>query len=128
MRPTMLWLALIGMGCQSMLASPHDPRITHVVVCWLKNPGNEAVRRELIRESKKLRTIPGVVDISAGIAVPSTRPVVDSSYDVALVVTFRNQQALNRYLADPRHQLLLKNTIRPTVDHYKVYDIDDRGR
>jgi hypothetical protein len=128
MKTTVLCIALLTMGCQTIPPTAYDPRITHVVICWLKNPGDEAQKRDLITESKKLRTIPGVLDISAGAALPSTRPVVDSTYDVALVVTFRNQEDLNHYLADPRHQQLLKNTIRPTVDHYKVYDIADTGR
>jgi hypothetical protein len=98
-----------------------------VVVAWLKAPGDVAARNTLIIESKKLRDLPGVLDIAAGIPLPSTRPVVDSSYDVALVITFRSRADLERYITHPRHQQLLKNTIKPLVDHYKVYDVNDTG-
>ncbi|HEX8523189.1 MAG TPA: Dabb family protein [Tepidisphaeraceae bacterium] len=132
MRVFTLCAILLATGCQSH-QSPQAPprrteaRITHVVICWLKQPGNAQIRQQLITESKKLRDIPGVVDVSAGTAIPSTRPVVDSSYDLALVFTFRNEQDLNHYLTHPRHQQLLKDHIRPQVDHYKVYDIQDTG-
>lgn len=127
MKALALSLLIAVGGCQS-IARTNEPRITHVVVCWLKDRGNQQQRDAIITETRKLKDIPGVVDISVGTTVPSTRPVVDSSYDVALVATFRNKEDLERYGTDPRHQQLLKDYIRPLVDHYKVYDIQDPGK
>ena len=33
-------------------ASCQQARVTHVVICWLKTPGDEAARRQLIADSK----------------------------------------------------------------------------
>ena len=53
--------------------------VTHVIVVWLKKPGDEAARKRVIEESKKLVEIPGVRSVSAGSVIPSPRQVVDSS-------------------------------------------------
>ena len=63
--------------------------------------------------------------VMAGTAIPSNRPVVDSSFDVGLVFTFRNEADLHNYLVHARHQQLLLNTIKPYVAHYIVYDITE---
>lgn len=46
-------------------------RITHVVVVWLKEPGNEAHRRQIIEETRKLQTIPGILSLDLGPCVKS---------------------------------------------------------
>src|SRR5687767_14356790 len=91
-------LLLCIVGCAS------KPTVTHVVFCWLKTPGDETARQTLIDWSYKLKEIPGVVSITAGRPIPSTRPVVDSSYDVACVMQFRDEQALQAYEVHPKHK------------------------
>src|SRR5688572_22888091 len=87
-----MWLLAVGMmlvacGCQSTSGGS----VEHVVLFWLKTPGDEAGRQRIIEESHKLREIPGVVKLAVGHAMPSTRPVVDSSFDVGLVITFKDE-------------------------------------
>src|SRR5438874_2369430 len=77
--------------------------ITHVVVCWLKEPGNDRRRNELIAASESFREIPGVIEVVAGPPLPSTRPAVDSTFDVAVVIRFRDQKALDDYEGHWRH-------------------------
>lgn len=62
--------------------------VEHVVVVWLKDPGNPTARRRIIDASQVLRSISGVMSLKAGTMIPSQRPVVDSSFDIALSVTF----------------------------------------
>src|SRR5687768_13061341 len=69
-------------------AATARPRIAHVVVAWLKRPGDAGDRQKLIDGAPRLREIPGVVDVYAGPPIPSDRPVVDSSYDVGIIVFF----------------------------------------
>lgn len=96
--------------------------VIHVVIVWLKQPGDAAAREAVIRSGDELKTIPGVLGITAGPVLPSDRPVVDSTYDVGVVTVFRDAQAMEDYAAHPTHQKVLKEVVRPIVDHYKVYD------
>jgi hypothetical protein len=107
--------------------TPHDLHpvtgaVTHVVLVWLKTPGDAAIRKSIIDASKALVAIPGVVDVHAGSMLPSTRPVVDSTYDVGLVFTFTDAKAMQDYLANPMHVRLLNEVIKPNADHFKVFD------
>jgi hypothetical protein len=76
----------------------------------------------VIDASNQLRTIPGVLDIRAGAVLPSTRPVVDSTYDVGVVVTFRDAEAMQGYLTHPTHLKVLNEVLKPNADHYRVFD------
>lgn len=96
--------------------------INHVVLIWLKEPGNADHRARIIAGSHQLRTIPGVLEVRVGEVVPSDRAVVDDSFDVALIMTFPNSGALDAYVDHPRHQRLLRELFRPLVDRILVYD------
>ena len=63
-----------------------------------------------------------MLDIQTGPVLPSTRPVVDSSYDVGVVVTFRDAEAIQGYLTHPTHLKVLNEVLKPNADHYRVYD------
>lgn len=104
------------------------PEVTHVVVCHLKEPGNQDHRYELIRESLELAGIPGVKRVAAGKPLAgSTRPVVDSSYDVLIVMTFKNERALAAYQESPRHKRAVEEVLKPLVDRYVIYDAATRS-
>jgi hypothetical protein len=120
-------LAVSTCSCTTSNHSPGSGQVTHVIVVWLKKPGDQAARQRVIDESKKLREIPGVRSVAAGSVIPSARPVVDSSFDVAIVMTLDSKSDLEKYTTHPKHQGLVQNVIRPLVDHYKVYDMEDPG-
>ena len=96
--------------------------INHVVLVWLKEPGNESQRQQLIERSKQFTQIPGVLQVSAGTALPSTRPVVDTSYDVAVVMRFVNEQALREYDAHPIHKKAVQEVLAPLSAKVLIYD------
>lgn len=101
----------------------HAPRqIQHVVVAWLKEPGNAEHRRQLIEASRALASIPGVVRVSAGEPLPKRRPVEDDSYDVAVVFTFADRAALDAYQVHPEHLRAIEQVLRPLVRRIVVYD------
>lgn len=100
----------------------HHKGINHVVLIWLKDPGNAGHRARIIAGSRQLRAIPGVLEVRVGRVVPSDRAVVDDSFDVALVMTFTDTAALAAYVDHPRHQRLLAEVFRPLVDRILVYD------
>jgi hypothetical protein len=96
--------------------------VMHIVVCWLKNPGDTAARKQLIDESKAFASIPGVVSVSTGPVMPSTRPAVDSSFDVAVVMKFKDQASLEAYGKHPQHLAAIERTLKPLVTKHIVYD------
>src|SRR5207248_8021170 len=88
--------------------------IQHVVVCWLKHHGDAGERQRLIDASNDFQgKIPGLVRVSAGSVLPSTRPAVDSSFDVAIVMTFKDETSLKNYGKHPVHQQAVKDVLRP---------------
>lgn len=126
----MLLVCLTLIGCRSGIATTsenavHPGEVTHVVIFWLKDSGNEADRRDLIAASHALKGIPGVTDLRVGAVLPSTRPVADSTYDVALVVSFRDEQSLHAYGPHPVHQKLVQ-TMGPKLAKFLVYDFTNR--
>ena len=95
---------------------------------WLKNPGDETDRRKIIDTARTfVGKIPGLVRVESGVVQASTRPVVDSTYDVGLVMIFESGEALANYPKHPVHQKAVAEVITPLVDHFKVYDFADSG-
>lgn len=97
-------------------------KITHVVVFWLKDHGNAAQRAKIIETSESFRRIPGVLSVKVGQCLPSQRPIVDSSFDVALTMEFANQAAMQKYLDDPRHRESTVAVLKPLVRKITAYD------
>ena len=120
--PLLVLLLLVVPSCRTTAVKPPEGSVTHVVVCWLKQPGNETSRRALIDASYSFREIPGVLHVAAGRAIPSTRPVVDASFDVAVVMTFASERALAEYETHPVHRRAVTDTLRPLVERFVVYD------
>ena len=52
--------------------------IYHVVVAWLKQPGDTEAQQALIDGTKSLRDIPGVITVSAGRTFASERAARDA--------------------------------------------------
>jgi len=124
---TLIALSLIAIGCRHERPVVGPPgQVGHVVICWLKTPGDSAQRRELIEVSKRFADLPGVVHVAAGEVLPSKRPVVVSDYDVAVVLTFEDEASLRAYEAHPRHQAALRETLRPLTTKVVVYDYVQR--
>jgi hypothetical protein len=107
---------MLAGGCQP------ESRVTHVVVCWLKTPGDASARQQLITDSKSFTKIPGIVAVSAGPSLPSTRQSVDSSFDVAIVMKFKDEAALASYGQHPVHLAAVERTLKPLVAKYVIYD------
>ncbi len=128
------WIWLLLFATAAVFSAPvlaaepgSDAAVVHVVLVWLKEPGNPEHRQRIIDASREFETIPGVIDISVGEVVTSDRPVVDDSFDVGLYLTFSSVDAMKAYLADDRHQQALREVFRPLSERYIVYDFEDEG-
>lgn len=116
---TCLLLACVALPAQ---ANGTEATVEHVVVVWLKSPGNAEHRRRIITASEILREIPGVTGLRTGEVIQSDRSIVDSSFDVALIVSFADQAAMQAYLTHPVHVELVEQTLKPLVEKILVYD------
>jgi len=105
-----------------MTHAKEDQRVSHVVVVWLKEPGNAQMREQFINASRALETLPGVISRHVSAVIPSERPKVDDTFDVAVTVTFENAQALKKYMKSQKHKNLLKDQLKPLVNRVVVYN------
>jgi hypothetical protein len=99
-----------------------EKRLYHVVLCWLKEPGNKTDRKKIIEVTKLFNDIPEVINARAGEVVMSDRDIVDDSYDVGILIVTKNENQLQKYLDHPIHQKAKKDVLVPLVNKILVYD------
>jgi hypothetical protein len=121
---TMIALVLAGLLSSCATIAPPAPSgsVDHVVMFWQKKPGDAADRKKITDAMDRLRVIEGITALDYGTAVASERPVVDDSFDIALLVRFKNVQALHAYESDPRHTKEVKEVLLPLTKKIQVYD------
>lgn len=89
-------------------------KVEHIVLVWLKRPGNTAARATLIATARMFQAeIKEIQHLSVGPAVPSERPIVDDSFDVGFVMRFASKAAMDTYEKHPVHQKAVKETLLP---------------
>jgi hypothetical protein len=129
-RPTLVALAaalavLLAAGACAAHRTPEGEwrPVSHVVLFWLNDPSDAQAIQKMEDACYSFRSIAGVESVAVGRALPSDRPVVDSTFDLGVVITLRNPEALGRYLKDPIHQEALRTLVKPLVKRMQVYDI-----
>jgi hypothetical protein len=130
---SLLLMAMVLAGCATSCpfagrsVAEANGRLQHVVLFWLKQPGNAEHRRQIIEASESFRKIPSVHAVRVGEPIPSDRGIVDDSYDVGLLVTVDDRQALQAYLDHPIHVAARDDLLPPLVERVVVYDFQQRG-
>ena len=97
---------------------------SHIVVFWTDSAQPDAADKLVAGANRLLKNIPGVLQFHAGKMVPSERPVVEQSYQVALNLTFQNQQAEQAYQVHPQHIEFVGKFVKPLVKKVAVYDFE----
>ncbi len=123
-RGLVLCIILCSFSC-SLVESRPESQLVHVILLWLKEPGNLEHRRQFIVAGRRFVEIPGVVDLRIGQAVSSNRKIVDDSFDVGLYVIVEDKQALQNYLTHPIH-IEAVDIARPIAKKFLAYDFIDR--
>ena len=100
-------------------------RLHHIVLCWLKDPGDQKDREKIIEVTRSFMDIPGVLNAQAGQVIMSDREIVDDSFDVGILIVTKNQEDLQKYLDHPIHQQAKKEVLLPLVERILVYDFMD---
>ena len=122
-----LVLALLLWPTGPSVANSTDSRIVHVVLVWLKEPGNADHRAQVVEATRGFSTFPGVEEIRVGEPVPSQRSTVDDSFDIGLYIIFSSKEALETYLAHPEHKAAQRSILRPIVKKAVIYDFWNDG-
>lgn len=120
----LLQIMLLAYLCSfvSHVSAKESAKITHVVMVWLKQPGNEQQRAAFIKASEQLNDLPGIVNRHVGVVLSSDRAIIDDTFDVAVTVTMESQEALKAYLNNPKHKKILNEKIKPLINRVVAYD------
>ena len=116
----LVWV-VVGAAVENETSSA-DGAVNHIVIAWLKQPGDEEARQRFIETTKRFAKLPGVIGHRVGPVLPSDRKVADSSFDIAVVITFENKEALASYLEHPEHKKGVEEVLKPLVEKVVVYD------
>ncbi len=97
---------------------------SHVVIFWIKPEKPNAAEELLAGAEKYLHSIPGVQSFHIGKMVPSHRPVVEQSYQVALNLIFSDKRAQDEYQVHPLHVEFVEKAFKPNCARCVVYDFE----
>ena len=107
-----------------ILNLPTQDMFSHVVIFWTKPEKANAAQELLAGAEKYLKPIPGVQSFHIGKMVPSHRPVVDQTYQVALNLVFPNKKAQDDYQVHPLHLEFVEKAFKPNCARCVVYDFE----
>src|SRR5437868_13050420 len=117
---TCIALSLVPTGAQAV--ATRTGQVTHVMLFWLKRPGNVDDQNFLRRALRTLRRARGVNDVRVGRPMLVDRPSEEQSFDLGVVMTFRDRQALEKFERDQRREQAIDAMLRPLVRRYTVYN------
>lgn len=118
-----LLAAIALVSCATIAPPAASGTVDHIVLIWLKRPGNAADRQALLAATNDLRAIPGIKFLDAGTPLASERPIVDDSFDIGLTMRFDSVKSLRAYESDPRHVKKVTEVLKPLTQKIVVYDI-----
>ena len=95
---------------------------SHVVIFWTKPDVPGAAEALLAGAQKYLSAVPGARSFHVGRMVPSARPVVDQSYQVALNIIFDTKAQQDAYQTHPLHLEFVEKAFKPNCTKCVVYD------
>ena len=100
----------------------NDEPVYHIVLIWLKTYRNEMRINKIIDASKELKNIPGVLEVTTGKVLRSSRVIVDDTFDVSVIIKFASKDYLNDYLVHPIHVKLANEVLKPLANKITFYD------
>jgi hypothetical protein len=107
---------------QAESAAPRSGQVTHVMLFWLKRPGNIDDQNVLLRGLRAVRRVGGVNDARVGRPLPVDRPGLEQSFDLGVVIIFRDREALEKFERDSRRRGAFDAMLQPLVRRYFVYN------
>ena len=108
-----LWISLGGPGC-ARVDSRKDSSIQQVGLVWLKQGGDPEARQKVIDSVHEFgRSIPGIESATVGETDGVGGPFSDTSFDVCFILTFKDEDARQRYGKHPVHEKAAKEVFLP---------------
>src|SRR5437588_12349574 len=86
--------SLTSTGAQA--AAARSGQVTHVMLFWLKRPGNVDDQNLLLRALRTLRRVRRVNEARVGRSLPVARPGVEQPFYLDLVLLIRARQPLDK--------------------------------
>lgn len=84
-------------------------QVVHHVFFWLKNPGSEADKKQLIEGLNSLRAIKEIKQLLIGTPASTVkRDVVDNSFDVSELMYFDSATTQDAYQVHPVHKAFVE--------------------
>jgi hypothetical protein len=117
---TCIALSLAPAGAQAV--ATRSGQVTRVMLFWLKRPGNVDDQNYLLRALRTLRRARGVNEVRFGRPLPVDRPNVERSFDLGVVMTFRDREALEKFERDQQRKHAIDAMLGPLVRQYIVYN------
>ena len=112
----------IGICFPADLLFPRDTMLYHCVYFWLKPELTPAQRAEFRRGVESLKAVKSIESAAiGGPAATTRRPVIDHSYDVALIVVCKDVAAEAAYQVDPLH-LAFVEKFKTFWTRVQIYD------
>lgn len=83
----------------------------HTVYFWLKHPDNAAEREKFERSLKTFINSSKYIKVKhVGVPAKTNRPVIDSSYDYCLSLTFESKAEQDKYQDEDVHKVFIKES------------------
>jgi len=121
----LICLAFSLSSSDTRAANARSGQVTHVMLFWLKRPGNVDDQNFLLRGLRSLRRVHGVSDVRLGRPLPVYRPGLEQSFDLGVVVIFRDRAALEKFEHDPWRRGAIDGMLQQLVRRYTVYNFAD---
>lgn len=116
-------LAATPLITDTMTDTKPASQLVHHVFFWLKNPGSEKDRKQLIEGLQTLKAIKEIKQLLIGTpASTEKREVVDNSFDVSELMYFDNVEGQNAYQVHPIHKAFVEKYSH-LWDKVIVYDM-----
>lgn len=115
-------LVLIYLAPINIAQAETGQTFSHVLVVWLKQPGNEKMRQKFVAASERMNSLPGIISRHVGFVKKSDRKIVDDSFDIAVTVTLKDKAAYDAYMAHPLHKEIVERDLKPLVKKLIAYD------
>src|SRR5213080_191772 len=112
--------SLTSTGAQA--APARSGQVTHVMLFWLKRPGNVDDQNYLLRALRTLRRVRGVSDVRVGRPLLVDRPGLEESFDLGVVLIFRDREALEKFQRDQQPEKAIDAMLRSLVRRYSIYN------
>ena len=100
-----------------------NKKFVHSVYFWLKKDLTLDQLETFHKKLLALTKIDGVRESYVGVPAPTNRPIIDRTYDVALILAFDNQEKHDIYQDHPVHENF-RDSCGDFWDKVTIYDCE----